>query len=89
MNSASEIFENRIRNEKDSDIVKLKATIVDVVSENLEIKKRLEIACRGGDRYEILIPEIKLTVEKAVKRSGFAISGILRKIGIQRSWYYG
>ncbi len=61
LNSASEIFENRgrkidenrIRNEKDSEIARLKATIADVVSENMEIKKRLEIACRGGDRYEI------------------------------------
>ena len=61
LNSAPEIFENRgrkidenrIRNEKDSEIARLKATIADVVSENMEIKKRLEIACPGEDRYEI------------------------------------
>ena len=52
MNSAPEIFENRgrkidenrIRNEKDSEIARLKATIADVVSENMEIKKKI------GDR---------------------------------------
>ena len=35
-----------------------------------------------------LFPEIKLTVEKTVTRSGFTLSAILRKLGIQRSWYY-
>lgn len=35
-----------------------------------------------------LFPEIKLTAEKTVKRPGFIISAILRKLGIQRSWYY-
>ena len=48
LNSAPEIFENRgrkidenrIRNEKDSEIARLKATIADVVSENMEIKKK-------------------------------------------------
>ena len=47
LNSAPEIFENRgrkvdedrIRVEKDKEIARLKATIADVVSENLEIKK--------------------------------------------------
>ena len=61
LNSAPEIFENRgrkidenrIRNEKDSEIARLKATIADVVSENMEIKKILEIACLGEDGYEI------------------------------------
>ena len=61
LNSAPEIFENRgrkidenrIRNGKDSKIARLKATIADVVSENMEIKKRLGIACLGEDRYEI------------------------------------
>ena len=61
LNSAPEIFENRgrkidedrIREEKDIEIARLKETIAEIVSENLEIKKRLEIACRGGGRYEI------------------------------------
>ena len=61
LNSAPEIFENRgrkidedrIRSEKDIEIARLKETIAEIVSENLENKKRLEIACRGGDRYEI------------------------------------
>ena len=56
LNSAPEIFENRgrkidedrIRPEKDIEIARLKETIAEIVSENLEIKKRLEIACRGG-----------------------------------------
>ena len=47
MNSAPEIFENRgrkmdedrIRAEKDNEIARLKATIADVVSENLDNKK--------------------------------------------------
>ena len=54
LNSAPEIFENRgrkidenrIRNEKDSEIARLKATIADVVSENMEIKKKI------GDRLQ-------------------------------------
>ena len=61
LNSAPEIFENRgrkidedrIRSEKDIEIARLKETIAEIVSENLENKKRLEIACRGGGRYEI------------------------------------
>ena len=48
LKSAPEIFENRgrkvdedrIRTERDREIVRLKATIADVVSENLEIKKK-------------------------------------------------
>ena len=48
LNSAPEIFENRgrkmdddfIRAEKDKEIARLKATIADVVSENLGIKKK-------------------------------------------------
>jgi len=61
LNSAPEIFENRgrnvdedrIRSEKDREIERLKATIAEVVQENLEIKKRLENACRGGKGLEI------------------------------------
>ncbi|MCL4421536.1 MAG: transposase [Candidatus Thermoplasmatota archaeon] len=49
LNSAPEIFENRGRKvdedrimaEKDDEIARLKATIADVVSENLEIKKKI------------------------------------------------
>jgi transposase-like protein len=49
LNSAPEIFENRGRKldedrimaEKDKEIARLKATIADVVSENLEIKKKI------------------------------------------------
>ena len=49
LNSAPEIFENRgrkvdedrIRTERDREIARLKATIADVVSENLEIKKKI------------------------------------------------
>ena len=62
LNSAPEIFENRgrkldedrIREEKDKEIARLKATIADVVSENLEIKKkRLENACVEMRGYEM------------------------------------
>ena len=49
LNSAPEIFENRgrkidedrIRMEKDHEIERLKATIAEVVQENLEIKKKI------------------------------------------------
>ena len=49
LNSALEIFENRgrkvdldhIRAEKDHEIARLKATIAEIVQENLEFKKRL------------------------------------------------
>ena len=59
-NSSPEIFENcgrkvdedRIRAERDNNIARLKATIADVVSENLEIKNPGD-SCRGGGRYEI------------------------------------
>ena len=52
LNSAPEIFENRGRKvdedrimaEKDDEIARLKATIAEIVQENLEIKKRLENA---------------------------------------------
>ena len=54
LNSAPEIFENRGRKvdedrimaEKDDEIARLKATIADVVSENMEIKKKI------GDRLQ-------------------------------------
>ena len=54
LKSAPEIFENRgrkvdedrIRTEKDSEIARLKATIAEVVQENLEIKKKT------GDRLQ-------------------------------------
>ena len=54
VNSAPEIFENRgrkvdedrIRAEKDREIARLKATIVEVVRENLDIKKKF------GDRLQ-------------------------------------
>ena len=56
LNSAPEIFENRgrkidedrIRSEKDIEIARLKETIAEIVSENLEIKKRLE---RCGSKW--------------------------------------
>ena len=49
LNSAPEIFENRgrkveqerIRSEMDGEILRLKATIAEVVQENLEIKKKI------------------------------------------------
>ena len=49
MNSAQDIFQNRgrkidedrIRAEKDDEIARLKATIAEVVQENLEIKKKI------------------------------------------------
>lgn len=49
MNSAKDIFQNRgrkvdedrIRAEKDDEIARLKATIAEVVQENLEIKKKI------------------------------------------------
>ena len=54
LNSAPEIFENRgrkidedrIRSEKDIEIARLKETIAEIVSENLEIKKKI------GDRLQ-------------------------------------
>ena len=61
LKSAPETFENRgrkvdedrIMTEKDDEIAMLKATIADVVSENLEIKKKIgeRLQRRGG--YEI------------------------------------
>lgn len=56
LDSAPEIFENRgrkmdedrIRAEKDKEIARFRATIADVVSENLEIKK----SSRGLQRRE-------------------------------------
>ena len=42
LNSAPEIFENRGRKvDEDREIARLKATIAEVVQENLEIKKRI------------------------------------------------
>ena len=49
LNSAPEIFENRgrmveqerIRSEMDDEILRLKATIAEVVQENLEIKRKI------------------------------------------------
>ena len=35
-----------------------------------------------------LFADIRLTVEKTKKRSGFTLSAILKKLEIQRSWYY-
>ena len=35
-----------------------------------------------------LSAEIRLTVEKTVEISGFTISAILKRFGVQRSWYY-
>ena len=60
LDSTPEIFENRgrkvdeerIRSEKDREIARLKATIADVVSENLEIKKSWR-GLQRRDRYEI------------------------------------
>ena len=54
LNSAPDIFENRgrkvdedrIRTQKDNEIARLKATIAEVVQENLEIKKKF------GDRLQ-------------------------------------
>jgi transposase-like protein len=56
MSSAPEIFENRgrkidedrIRAEKDDEIARLKATIAEVVQENLEIKKHSRGLQRRG-----------------------------------------
>ena len=58
LNSAPEIFENRGRKvdedrimaEKDDEIARLKATIADVVSENLEIKKKIGERLRRNER---------------------------------------
>ena len=91
LKSAPGIFENRermmdedrIRAEKDREIARLKATIADVVSENLEIKKRVENACRGGGRYDI-----HRTVMNTVERARYSVSRILSMLGISRSWYY-
>jgi transposase len=65
VNSAPEIFENRgrkvdedrIRSEKDREIERLKATIAEVVQENLDIKKRLGSLAGEGNQYER--PEVR------------------------------
>jgi hypothetical protein len=41
-NRGRKVDEERIRAEKDKEIARLKATIAEVVQENLETKKRLE-----------------------------------------------
>jgi putative transposase len=94
-NSAPEIFENRgrkldedrIREEKDKEIESLKATIAEIVQENLEIKKRVE-NFSGGTDMRSLFYDIHRTVARRVERSGYSISGILPMLGISRSWYY-
>jgi transposase-like protein len=56
MNSAKDVFQNRgrkvdedrIRTEKDQEIARLKATIAEVVQENLEIKKHSRGLQRRG-----------------------------------------
>jgi len=61
INSAPEIFENRsrkvdedrIRSEKDQEILRLKDVIAEITQENLEIKKSMEASFRGGDGHEI------------------------------------
>ncbi len=58
LNSAPEIFENRgrkldedrIREEKDKEIARLKATIAEIVQENLEIKKKIGERLRRNER---------------------------------------
>ena len=58
LNSAPEIFENRgrkvdedrIRAQKDREIESLKATIAEVVQENLEIKKKIGERLRRNER---------------------------------------
>ena len=54
-NRGGKIDEDRIKAEKDNEIARLRATIAEVVQENLEIKNRLENDCRGVDRYEITL----------------------------------
>ena len=62
LKNSSHVFEDRGRKnnsyqriieEQRMEIARLKATIAEVVQENLDIKKRLEIACRGGKGLEI------------------------------------
>ena len=48
----------------------------------------MEIACRGGGRYETLFYDLKRTVVNTVERAGYSVSGILSMLGISRSWYY-
>ncbi len=58
LNSAPEIFQNRgrkvdedrIRSEKDREIERLKATIAEVVQENLDIKKKFGDRLQGRER---------------------------------------
>ena len=58
LKSAPEIFENRgrkldedrIREEKDKEIARLKATIAEIVQENLEIKKKIGERLRRNER---------------------------------------
>ena len=97
LNSAPEIFENRgrkmdedrTRAEKDKEIARLKATIAEVVQENLEIKKKdwRSLAEEGAD-IRSLFYDIHRTVMKAVERSGYSLKRTLEILGISRSCYY-
>ena len=52
---------------------KLKETIAEIITENLELKKDWKL--REED-MKSLFPEIKLTAEKTATRSGFTIFAI-------------
>ena len=54
-NRERKMDEDRIRAEKNNEIARLKVTIADVETENMEIKKRLGNACSGGNGHEITL----------------------------------
>ena len=70
-------LDQRVIVELREEIIRLKDVVAEITFENLEIKKKLENACRGGKRHEITLYDIHGTVMKAVEWAGYS-----------RSWYY-
>ena len=92
MNSAPEIFENRdrkvdedrIRAEKDNEIARLKATIANVVSANLEIKKRdwRTYEQEFAQRIKTAMRDLDLPVNEAVSVT-FCLSTVLNSMAMK------
>ncbi len=94
--NSAEIFDNRGRkntldqrtiSEQKEEIAGLKDVIAELTRENLEIKKSLENAYRGGEGHEILLAVREANIEKAKrlrkernieKRKGGVMAGSLR-----------
>ena len=65
--------DQRLIDEQKRENQKLKETTAEIITENLEVKKDWKL--REED-MKSLFPEIKLTAEKTVTRSGFTIFAI-------------